>query len=446
FELVGLLRKSEVNQDLYTRLLQKYEEARIAEAAEVGTAQLVDPALPPGGPFRPNTSVNVFLGALLGLVLGIAQAFLLEHIDNSVHSVRELEKAMGLPTFGLIPQIPEKPGSGPSLAERGRRKRVRPDRLISSMELGSIAMEAYRCLRTNIQFAAPDTKTPCYLVTSAGPGEGKSLTTSNLAIAIAQLGRRVVLVDADMRRPVLHGLFGVERGPGLSEILVGNATWQENLRSTSVEGLHVLPAGQSPPNPAELLASERTRTLIRELSDNFDLVLVDSPPALPLTDASVLSTEVNGVFLVVRAGMASLEAARRAKASLQNVGARLLGVIFNGACVQEGLGLPGHYRYSYSHYSHYYHETDDDGEESTEFGWRRWLLKCRRALSSQRGETWAASAKGQTTDPQTTNAQIADPQAAALVTTTDPQTTDDETDEETDDETTERSRIVRSSS
>ena len=378
--LVGLLRKSKVNEDLYTLLLQRHEEARIAEASELGSARLVDTALAPGGPLRPNVPRNGLMGLLLGLLTGVGLVFLLEHFDNSVRSVRDLEQNIGLPVFGLVPDITErgrKTRTSDSPKERERRKRA--DRLVCEMDPGSLAVEAYRSLRTNIQFATPDVKAPCYLITSAGPGEGKSLTSTNLGITLAQMGQRVILVDADMRRPVLHRLFGMERGNGLSDVLAANGTWRDYVRSTKVEGLDMLAAGQLPPNPAELLASDRMRALIEELRENYDLVLVDSPPAVALTDASILGRIVNGSFLVVRSGVASTEAVRRAKMTLENVGSRLLGAIFNGASLQEGLGLPGYYRYYYSHY-----HADNHGNSGEGRDWRLWIRGLEDWLSARR--------------------------------------------------------------
>lgn len=208
--------------------------------------------------------------------------------------------------------------------------------------------EAYRSLRTNIQFYNVGERMRRLLVTSAGPNEGKSTTSSNLAITFAQTGNQVILLDADLRRPFLHRVFQVSNLVGLTNVMVGESTLEEAIRPTEVPGLSVLTSGPIPPNPAEMLGSARMKEVLDQLSALADVVIIDSPPIIAVTDASVLAPQVDGVVLVAGAGLVNREMAQRAKAQLEAVGARILGVVLNGVDA-EGSGY-------YYYYYHYYGE------------------------------------------------------------------------------------------
>lgn len=214
--------------------------------------------------------------------------------------------------------------------------------------------EAFRTLRTNLQFAGLDEPLRKLLVTSAGPGEGKTTTAANLAVAVAQSGSRVFLIGADLRRPTVHQFFGIPNDIGVTNVLTGVVPWQEALRPTDVDGLYILPSGPVPPNPAELLASERMRSLLDELAEHTDLLILDAPPVIAVTDAGVLSRLVDGTLLVVSVGLTPREIAKAAKEQLERVGARILGIVVNRLNEQSG--------YYYYYYHHYY------AEEKTETG------------------------------------------------------------------------------
>ncbi len=216
-------------------------------------------------------------------------------------------------------------------------------KLITHLGTRSPVTESYRVLRTNLQFLVLDRPLKSMVVTSAAPGEGKTLTTANLAIVIAQGGDRVVVVDADLRRPALHRAFGLPNRPGLTNVLVGGAALDSALQETNIGGLQVLTSGPIPPNPAELLASRAMRDLLAELGERFDMVVVDSPPALPVTDALVLSRSVDGVLMVVTAASTPYQVVQRACDALKKVQARLLGVVLT----QVRFGGPLDYYYYY---------------------------------------------------------------------------------------------------
>jgi tyrosine-protein kinase Etk/Wzc len=351
--LAGLLRNSLVNEDLYSRLLQRHEEARIVEASEIGGAAVIDPAIAPRTPVRPTTKRNTVLGGILGLAVGIALAFFLEYQDRSMRSVQELEREVRLPVFGAIPEISSR-GSALRMTDDAVGE-VFPDcaKLILHLRPGSPAAEAYRSLRTNIQFALPDAaERGVFLFTSAGPKEGKSLTVANLAVALTQLGVRILVVDADLRQPKQHKLFRSEAEVGITDVLAKNVSWPEAVRSTGVENLYLLPSGQVPPNPVELLARRQMKALLKEASQQYDLILIDSPPALLFTDACVLASLVDGVFIVVRAGQVTPDAVARTQSLLVGVKAKVVGAILNGTPSADGYGPYG-YRYGYHYKEHY---------------------------------------------------------------------------------------------
>lgn len=216
--------------------------------------------------------------------------------------------------------------------------------VITHREPGAIASEAYRVLRTNLQFLGLDTPLRSMVVTSATPGEGKSTTAANLAVAFAQTGARVCLLDADLRRPTVARIFGVENWVGLTTALIGQSPVDECLQETQVPGLTVCPSGPIPPNPAELLASGRMTALIGELEQRFDMLLIDSPPVLAVTDPAVMAPKVGGALLVVRSGVSSRAQIQRAKESLEAVHARILGVVLSAVSARGG---EGYYYYNY---------------------------------------------------------------------------------------------------
>ena len=221
--------------------------------------------------------------------------------------------------------------------------------LITLEQTKSPISEAYRTLRTNVQFTSVDSETKKIMITSSGPREGKSHTVANLAVSMAQAGKSVLVVDADMRNPTQHKLFGLDNGQGLSVALVQDQDYQQYIRETAVPGVMVLTGGPIPPNPAELVGSKRMKRLIQEFSEQYDIVLIDTPPIVAVTDAAILAQEVDGVILVLASGEVNKEYAQRAKELLDKVGAKILGAVLNKADMKT----------SEYYYYYYYHGSDD---------------------------------------------------------------------------------------
>jgi capsular exopolysaccharide synthesis family protein len=351
-----LERDLKLNENLYLTMKQKYEESRITEAGQMGKVRILDPALV-AEKVKPNKKMNLALGVFLGIGLGLGYAFLREFLDNTVKAVEHLERK-GLTILGIIPDMhgssakkTAKAIAGPSKGGTDFRRR-----LITYEDPKSPISESYRSLRTNISYASVDKKIQSLLISSSQPGEGKSTTTANLAIAFAQLRKKTLLVDADLRKPVQHNVFGHSRGPGLSEYLVGEVRDIELIiHETKVENLFIITAGGLPPNPSELLGSDRMSQLIDRLEQEWDMVLLDSPPVVAVTDASMISGEIDAIAMVVKAGTTQRSAVDRALDMMRNVKAPLIGAILNGAS-HESLG--GKYAYYYSYYNYYYHSED----------------------------------------------------------------------------------------
>ena len=224
--------------------------------------------------------------------------------------------------------------------------------MITHVNPKSPASEAYRVLRTNIQFSSADTEIKLLMVTSAGPGEGKSTTVSNLAVTYAQADEKVLIIDADLRKPTMHRTFHVSNRKGLSNILTNQAKYSEAISSSEIPNLDLITSGPIPPNPAELLSSKRMRDLLEELKKHYSKIIIDTPPILALTDAQIISTLCDGVILVLDSGKVKKEIALRAKESLEKVNAKILGVVLNNVSAKDNDGY-------YYYYYQYYGKTED---------------------------------------------------------------------------------------
>jgi succinoglycan biosynthesis transport protein ExoP len=292
-----------------------------------GTAELVTPASTPPVPFQPTPRRNAILAVVLGLLLGVGLAFLIEYLDDSIKRKEDLERAVpGLGVIGLIPLVPD-------WKSRERSK------LVSLTDPTSPGAEAYRILRTSIQFLGIERQTRVIQMTSASAQEGKTTTLSNLAVAFANSGLRTVVVCCDLRRPRLHHFFGLDNTVGFTSVLLGNVPLSKALQPVpGQDRLLVLASGPLPPNPAELLSSSRTVDLLKNLAAQADVVLVDSPPVLPVTDSIVLSQRVDATVLVVSARTTTRKAAHRAREMLDQVNAPLIGAVLNGVSEESGYG------------------------------------------------------------------------------------------------------------
>ena len=284
-------------------------------------------------PVSPRGLLNVLLGLVLGLMAGVGVAFIRERLDDRVHTGEDLREASGgVTVMSVVPRIRLERGHSGRSPSRSRRTQRTGDHLVAGLDPKSWASEAYRGLRTNIMFANPDRPPTTLVFTSALPRDGKSTTATNLAITLAQLGRRALLVDADLRHGCLHDVFDVPRDPGLSEILAGENYSNEAIRTiapTESSTLFFMPTGTLPPNPTELLGSARMKGLLKSLKAQFDAVILDCPALMAVTDAAILGTYADGTLLVARANVTEKGAITHCMEQLRQVRAPVLGVILN---------------------------------------------------------------------------------------------------------------------
>ena len=315
----------QLQNDTYKYLLSQLESARISAATISPYIQIVETATV-ATRIGIGTRQRVMIGLLVGLFFGIVAAFFLEYLDQTIKTAADVERALEIPVLGLIP-IETRSANG--LGKGGRRRGTIP--LVSLVSPDDPTSEAYRALRTNVTFVNAEQRAlQLICVTSPGPGEGKSTTTANLAITLAQQGAHTLLVDADLRRPLVHRAFNLVQEPGLTDVLVGNTQLREAIRPNVIPKLDILPAGALPPNPSELLGSAAMHRLLEQLRTQYDTVIFDSPPTLAVTDAAVLGASVDAVILVVRSGLTEEVAAQRALGQLRRVQARVAGSVLNG--------------------------------------------------------------------------------------------------------------------
>jgi len=338
-----LKRDYETNRKIYEELLEKLKQAGVSAGLKSSNIRIVDAARVPTSPTSPNIPRNIELSLLLGTLGGIGLAFVLEALDTTVRTPEQVEIVSALPSLGIIPlSVPlSVNGVRPFLTGR----QTFGMELITYKRPQSQIAESFRSLRTSILLSGSfESRPKVLLITSALPKEGKSSTSVNLAIVLAQKGSRVLLVDGDMRRPTLHRVLGVSRDVGLSSLLDGTAVEESAiLPAPDFPNLFVLPAGLSPSNPAELLASELLSKLLKQWRSQYDYVIIDSPPALSVTDAVVISPEADAVVVVVRSGQTTKDAVRRTRDTLYQVNARIMGIVMNAVDLRS----PDLYYYYY---------------------------------------------------------------------------------------------------
>ncbi len=356
-EYQRLNRERQSNEQLYGLLLQRSAETNLTktltEMLQVTHVNVVDRALPPSQPVSPNVPLNVGIGALAGLALGVLIALGLAMLDTRVKSAETLE-SLGLTVIGVLPEIEGAPSSGARDRQRRRRRRREgpPDEkteLVVHTRPRSAFAESARTIRTNLAFMGADEPLRSLVVTSPGPSEGKTTVAISLAIAFAQNGLRVLLVDSDLRRPRIHRVFGTGIRTGVTTILVGEDTLENAAHRTEVPGLDVLPCGPVPPNPAELLHSSRFDEFLQDALGRYDRVIFDSPPLGPVIDAAVVAPQVKGVLVVVKAKQTNRYAVAAAMRQLRDVRANVLGGIFNAVDLLAGryYGNRGYYYQGY---------------------------------------------------------------------------------------------------
>jgi capsular exopolysaccharide synthesis family protein len=325
-----LERRVQASQTTYETLLNKFQEARVAENQTVGNARVIANAQIPDKKAGPSKKKYLVAGGLAGVLLGLVTAFLLDLIDKSVKTVKEAKELFGYPLLGVIPASDK---SGKPSIHNGKVEQTVPRIFSRDLPLSPIN-DAYQMLQANLKFLRSDEELRAIVVTSSVAKEGKSEVSANLAATIAQVGRRVLLVDADMRHPSQHHIWGLTNLTGLSNILVGEAEFSRTVQEAMV-GLDVLPAGVIPPNPVALLDSKRMASLIETFSKNYDFVIFDSPPLAGLADAPILGKMADGILMVVRSGVVDAISAKAAKEFLARSGQNVLGLVANGVIIKN---------------------------------------------------------------------------------------------------------------
>ena len=322
-----LQRDNEANRQMFEALLKRTQETGISEELKAGNIRVVDQAETPRAPVSPNTLNNLLIGLLGGLGLAVGLAFAFEYGDDRIKNPDELKKSLGLPFLGMVPALFDKTITNPLITGGAP----------------NLFGESIRSIRTNVLFSSADEGSRLVVVTSSAPGEGKTAVSTNLSLALAQAGHRVLLIDGDMRKPRVHEVFAQTLAPGLSNLLVGDKQLSDTIRESPQKGLWLMPAGTFPPNPAELLGSRKFRDLTAYLQQHFDWVIIDTPPVMAVTDASITANLAHGVLFVVGAEMTSKRVAQRAVEQLEMSQARFLGAVLNRVDLE-------HNAYYYSRY------------------------------------------------------------------------------------------------
>jgi capsular exopolysaccharide synthesis family protein len=364
FQLVQLERSQQVTAQLYTNLMMSLQESQVAEQSEFGYATIIREAIPPRGPARPDRAKNILLTIALFSGIGFAIAWARFSLDRRIYTPEDVKK-LGNEVLGVIPDLRDMMQAeykGLDYVKIGDEK-IHTSLLTLLKPLTPIS-EAYRQFRTNIQFSRPDAVIQVLLGTSATAGEGKTTTNANLAIVMAQSDRKTLLVDCDLRRPRMHRVFQMDKEPGLIDLLfeneravdVASIDWNEALASyeTSTDNLFLLPAGRKLPNPSEFLGSQLFRDFLRAMREIFDVIIIDTPPVLVGSDAQLVSTQVDGAYMIVRSGEVDEKVLDQAEESLLRVGAPVIGYMLNGFNASRSGGYTYQYRYQYYNYGSKY--------------------------------------------------------------------------------------------
>ncbi|MGD0470751.1 MAG: polysaccharide biosynthesis tyrosine autokinase [Terriglobales bacterium] len=360
-----LKRDLDSNRTLYEGLLEKLKEAGVTAGLRSNNFRIIDAARVPTSPSEPNIPRNLTFALVLGVISGVGLAFLLENMDNTIRTPEQAQVISGLPSLGMIPLGSKSANRGATAKRLALTASKEVVETVTQVRPQSQMAESYRALRTSLLLSNLGAPPKVVMVTSARPQEGKTTTSINTAIVLAQKGVRVLLVDADLRRPSVHNILGMGPSSGLSNVLTGSATVQQTITASPIlPNLFIMPAGTPPPNPAELLASVNMRDLIAELRELYDHIVIDTPPTLSVTDAVVLSPRADATILVIRSGQTTKQALRRARDILMQVNAHVAGVLLNAV----DLTSPDYYYY-YEYqgkYSHYYQEEPPDSGKEAE--------------------------------------------------------------------------------
>ncbi|MBW1698688.1 MAG: polysaccharide biosynthesis tyrosine autokinase [Deltaproteobacteria bacterium] len=347
-----LQRQAESSRHMYELLIKRFKETTLTEEMKTGNIRIIDRAEVPLHPVKPKKRLNLMLAVVVGLMLGVGLAFFLEYLDNTIKVPDEIKSFLRVPFLGPVP----------AFSTAGDYDGIPPD-LITVHSPKSSASESYRGIRTGILFSSADSSPQVLMVTSATLDEGKTSCSANLGIIMAQGGSRVLLIDCDMRRPRLHHLFELQRESGMSNFLVGSGELEGIIRKTPIKNLDVIPCGPVPPNPSEILGSNRMRNLIKTLRNQYQRIIIDTPPVTAVTDSMVLVPMVDGVLVVIRAGVTPRQVVQNGIDQLRSINARILGAVLNGVRT----GRDSYYYYQY----YYYYYGEEEGKRQKRVGRRK---------------------------------------------------------------------------
>jgi polysaccharide biosynthesis transport protein len=360
-EYKPLQRAADQNGKMYGLIASRQKEIDITGPMKTNNVRILERAVVPGSPVRPKPVQNLLLGLLIGLGTGIVLAFAIEALDNTLKTQADVEQSLGVPVLGLVPIIGAAPGGDAAQSVDNVRERD----LGVFLDPKSVAAECCRSIRTNILFMSPDNPPRTIVVTSPSPQEGKTTTAINLGVTMAEAGGRVLIVDTDMRRPRLHRSFGVPNQVGISSLIVAKATLEEAIKRTDVPNLDVLTCGPVPPNPSELLHTDRFKTVLADCAKRYDRIILDSPPTSAVTDPAVLGNLADGVVLVIKAGETTRDSGMHARRQLVSAKARLLGVIVNAIDFSNpAYGYDYYYR-NYYRYGYTYGNAPNEQKVTT---------------------------------------------------------------------------------
>lgn len=373
-DLERLKRDVKLQGALYSQLKTKYQETLIKESGKVEEVHIVRPAVLPSAPFNiPSKLMIVITGIIMGLFIGMVFAFVMEVFDTSIGTIEDVENLLQVPVIGVIPFLKKDEKTNSHSADPVFQKGRRRD-LVTHYDPRSLSAEAFRTLRSNLQFMGLDKKGKSFLVTSSFVREGKTFSSINLALSMAQAGNRVLLFETDLRKPMIHKTFGLDKTPGLTDYVLGNYMFEdikntitdvmlgefeleEILRTPGLDNLNIITAGTKPPNPAEILRSSRFADLLKKVYQEYDIIFLDSPPVLPVADPTEIAPLVDGVILVYTVGKIGRGSLKRAKMSLDNINAKVWGIILNNVKPEIG---PDYFKY---HTQYYYNPEDKEKSE-----------------------------------------------------------------------------------
>jgi tyrosine-protein kinase Etk/Wzc len=351
-DMLRLTRDVKASNQLYTNLLNSFQQLRLVKEGKVGNVRIVDSAVAPEKAVKPQRGLVLALSGVLGLLAGLGLAFLRNSLRPGIKSAEQIEQELGLNVFATVPRSALQPS-----LDQDAKSRKPGSHLLATAKADDPAIESLRSLSTSLKFAMLDAANRIVLVSGPTPGIGKSFTSANFAAVLAAAGQRVLLVDADLRKGHIHEYFGLERGVGLSEVIAGSHSLAQVLHQQVAPGLDFISTGTLPPNPAELLMSPATAELLQSLEAQYDIVLIDTPPVLAVADTAVIAPQAGTVFLVARAEQSSLGELQESIKRLNQAGVQVKGGIFNGLDLSKrryGYGYGYGYKYGYKRYGYKY--------------------------------------------------------------------------------------------